>query len=70
MATVKHAMREHDFVELLDAVGKWPAGTTGTVVSERGEERLVEIADERGVALDYVSVAASRLRPRVSARGS
>ena len=70
MATVKHAIREFDFVELLDALGKWPAGTTGTVVSERGEERLVEIADERGVALDYVSVAASRLRPRVSARGS
>jgi hypothetical protein len=56
MATVRHAIRENDFVELLDAVGQWPSGSRGTVVSERGESKLVEIADERGVALDYVSV--------------
>jgi hypothetical protein len=62
MATVKHAIREHDFVQLLDSVGEWPAGTAGTVVSERGEAKLVEIADDQGVALDYVSVQESRLR--------
>jgi hypothetical protein len=63
MVTVKQAIKEHGFVELLDSVERWPAGTMGTVVSERGESKLVEIADERGVTLDYVSVAAARLKP-------
>jgi hypothetical protein len=68
MATVKQMIRENDAVELLevvdaiDADGSWPAGTVGTVVSERGEWKLVEIADERGVTLDYVSVAEPRLK--------
>ncbi len=69
MTTVKQAIREHDVVELLDAIdkveadGSWPAGTIGTVVDERGESKLVEIADQRGVTLDYVVVAADRLAP-------
>jgi hypothetical protein len=68
MATVKQAIRENDAVELLDAVdkgeadGKWPAGTVGTVVSERGEWKLVEIANERGVTLDYISAPESQLK--------
>jgi hypothetical protein len=68
MATVKQMIRENDVVELLDSVdkveadGKWPAGTAGAVVSERGEWKLVEIADERGVTLDYVSVPEPRLK--------
>jgi hypothetical protein len=67
MATVKQAIREHDVVELLDAInraeadGSWPAGTVGTVLDQRGESKLVEIADERGATLDYVVVAADRL---------
>lgn len=67
MATVKQAIREHDVVELLDAVdkveadGSWPAGTVGTVLDERGGSKLVEIADARGMTLDYVVVAADRL---------
>ena len=61
MATVKQAIREHDVVELLDAAGKWPAGTVGTVLDERGESKLVEIADRRGMTLDYVVVPAARL---------
>jgi hypothetical protein len=67
MATVEQAVREHDVVELLDAIdkveaaGSWPVGTVGTVLDERGESKLVEIADERGVTLDYVVVAADRL---------
>ena len=70
MATVKQMIRENDAVELLDSVdkveadGSWPAGTVGTVVSERGEWKLVEIADERGVTLDYVSVPGARLALR------
>ncbi len=67
MATVKQAIREHDVVELLEAVdkvetdGSWPAGTVGTVLDERGESKLVEIADRHGVTLDYVVVTADRL---------
>lgn len=62
------AVHEHDAVELLDpidkveAAGSWPAGTVGTVVDERGESKLVEIADERGATLDYVVAPAARLR--------
>lgn len=62
MATVKHAIGEIDVVELLDQVGKWPAGTQGTVVDERGEWKQLEIADERGVMLDLISVAEPRLK--------
>jgi hypothetical protein len=66
MATVKHAIGELDVVELLDPVekveleGQWPAGTMGAVVSDHGELKLVEIADETGEMLDLVSVRESR----------
>ena len=68
MATVKQAIREHDFVELLDSInkveagGSWPAGTVGAVLDARGESRLVEIVDERGMTLDYVVAPAARLK--------
>lgn len=62
MAVVKHAIKENDVVELLDGVDKWPPGTGGTVISERGEWKLIEISDEGGVALDYVSAPEPRLR--------
>ncbi len=62
MASVKHAIGEHDFIELLDGVGKWAAGTTGTVVSDHGDSKLIEISDDRGVMLDLIEVAEDRLR--------
>jgi len=62
MASVKHAIGEHDFIEFLDAVGKWASGTTGTVVSDHGDSKLIEISDDRGVMLDLVEVAEDRLR--------
>jgi hypothetical protein len=62
MATVKHAISEIDVVELLDTVGKWPAGTRGTVVDERDDCKQIEISDERGVTLDLISVAEPRLK--------
>lgn len=62
MATVKHQISEHDAVALREAVGRWDAGTEGAVVSDYGEVKLVEIADERGVAIDYVQVPESGLR--------
>jgi len=68
MATTKQAtITENDVVRLTRdvgkdrGIGKWPAGTIGTVVSERGEHKLIEISDEEGVALDYVSIAEPQL---------
>jgi hypothetical protein len=61
-AVVKQAIKENDVVELLDGVDRWPAGTSGTVVSERGEWKLIEISDERGIALDYISAPEPRLK--------
>jgi hypothetical protein len=64
MATVKHAIAEHDYVELVDPVGNWPAGTRGTVVSDHGDIKLVEIsdADNFGATLDLIHVAEPRLK--------
>ena len=62
MIAVKHAIGEIDVVELLDRVGKWPAGTEGTVVSDHGDIKLVEISDDRGVMLDLISVPEPRLK--------
>ncbi len=62
MATVKHGIGEIDVVELLDRVGKWPAGTQGTVVDELGEWKQIEIADDWGTMLDLISVAEPRLK--------
>ncbi|MGD0454574.1 MAG: hypothetical protein ABSB69_13340 [Solirubrobacteraceae bacterium] len=62
MATVKQAIRENDVVELLYPAGNWPAGTSGTVVSERGEHRLIEISDDQGQMLDLVSQTEPQLK--------
>lgn len=43
-------------------VGKWPAGTIGTVVSDYGDHKLVEISDDLGVALDFVTVPVGQLK--------
>ena len=62
MASVKHAIGENDFIELLDRVGKWAPGTVGTVVIDHGNSKLIEISDDRGVMLELVEVAENRLR--------
>lgn len=75
--TVKQAIGEHDYVALTAAVdkdetltrdpeeprgiGQWPAGTRGAVVSAYGSHKLVEIANDRGEALDFVTVPAEQL---------
>ncbi len=63
MASARHAIAENDYVELLDQVGDWPAGTRGSVVSDYGEVKLVEIADADnfGATLDLIQVAEPRL---------
>lgn len=61
MATVKHAISEHDVVTLREPVGTWPTGTVGAVISTYGDIVLVEIAGPGGKTLDTIQVAADRL---------
>jgi hypothetical protein len=71
MATsVKQAIHENDVVELTRPVAKtqeagyWPAGTSGTVIAEHDQHKLIEIsdADNYGAMLDMVSETEDRLR--------
>lgn len=52
-----------DVVELLADSGRWPAGTIGTVVEADAERALVEVSDDRGHGLDFISVAHEALAP-------
>jgi hypothetical protein len=68
MPLVKHAIHENDYVELtqpvdkVEGTGRWPAGTRGTVVAEHGEHKMIEISDDRGVALDFISQTEDQLK--------
>jgi len=62
MASVKHAISEHDTVVLLEQVGAWPAGTCGAVISVYDDAALVEIVGPGGETLDTVSVPAEQLQ--------
>jgi hypothetical protein len=57
MATVKTQISENDYVELINARGKWPAGTRGTAVSDHGVSKLIEISNDRGEMLDLLEVS-------------
>lgn len=48
---------ENDYVELRRDIGKWPAGTRGTAVSDHGASKLIEVSDDRGQMLDLFEVA-------------
>lgn len=61
MATVKHAISEHDVVLLREPVGEWPAGTTGAVISVYDDMLLVEITGLGGKSLDTIQVPVSGL---------
>jgi hypothetical protein len=55
------------FTEAIDKVegtGKWPAGTEGTVVSDFGDHKMVEIsdADNYGATLDMPIVPVEKLK--------
>lgn len=52
-----------DVVELVADSGRWPVGTIGTVVEADDEKALVEISDDRGHALDFISVPHQALAP-------
>jgi hypothetical protein len=61
MATVKHAISEHDVVVLRKGVGGWPAGTIGTVISIYDDVVLVEITGPGGKTLDTIQVPVALL---------
>jgi hypothetical protein len=52
----KHRHAAQDVVEFLTDSGRWPAGTLGTVVEADDQRALVEISDDRGHGLDFVSL--------------
>jgi len=62
MATLKQKIKELDYVELLDPVDGWAAGTRGAVVAEADQWKQVEIADEQGQMLALLSVHEPRLK--------
>jgi hypothetical protein len=62
MATAHHQIL--DVVELKIDSGRWPAGTIGTVVEADSDQALVEISDDRGHGLDFVSLLHDALAPR------
>jgi hypothetical protein len=48
---------ENDYIELRRDIGRWPAGTRGTAVSDHGPSKLIEISDDQGQELDLFEVA-------------
>jgi hypothetical protein len=56
------SIEELDSVAFLRAEGSWPAGTEGAVVSDYGNQKLVEIANENGEGLDFVTIPNDQLR--------
>jgi hypothetical protein len=47
---------ELDVVTLLTQSGRWPAGTVGTVVEASDDAALIEITDNCGHAIGFVSL--------------
>lgn len=61
MESMVRGPTKHDVVRFLAASGQWPAGTTGTVVQASDKIALVEIADDHGRTLDFVSLPQQQL---------
>lgn len=59
MAEPRHAVLEA--VALLTTSGRWPAGTTGTVVEADDQRALIEITDDRGHPSDFVALPHDKL---------
>jgi hypothetical protein len=49
-------------IKKVDGVGNWPTGTMGTVVSDYGDHKEIEISNDFGEALDYVIVPVEQLK--------
>jgi hypothetical protein len=68
MATVKQAIGEIDVVAFTEAIAKvesagaWPMGTTGTVVIDYDDHKMIEIVGEQGETLDLLTVPVEKLK--------
>jgi len=69
MATItKQAIGEHDVVAFTDTIAKaestgtWPAGTIGTVISDYGDHKLIDIVGKDGETLDMPTVPVGKLK--------
>jgi hypothetical protein len=62
MAIARQEIGEVDVVSFTEPVGDWPAGTIGAVVGDYGDEKMVEISNERGETLDLPVVKVEKLR--------
>lgn len=68
--TVKQTIGEHDVVAFTETIpkaestGTWPAGTEGTVVSDFGDHKMIEISDDEhyGATLDMPIVPVEKLK--------
>jgi hypothetical protein len=62
MAIAPAKITENDVVELRRDIGRWPAGTQGTALSDHGASKLVEVSDDEGQMLDLFEVAEKDLK--------
>jgi len=60
--SIRQEIEEIDVVKLTEAIGHWPAGTEGTVVMDFGDEKMLEMADEREDPLDLPVVHRDKLK--------
>jgi hypothetical protein len=68
--TVKQIIGEHDVVAFTEPIAKaestgtWPTGTEGTVVSDFGDHKMIEISDDAnyGATLDMPIVPVTKLK--------
>lgn len=61
MQAIQHQVAEHDVVALRDPVDAWHADTIGTVISNYGETKLIEISDHSGTTLDLIQAPLAKL---------
>jgi hypothetical protein len=69
MATItKQVIDEHDVVAFTEPIAKaestgtWPVGTIGTVISDYGDHKLIDIVGKDGVTLDMPAVPIEKLK--------
>jgi hypothetical protein len=61
MTTADQKIEEIDVVAFKKPIGKWPAGTTGTVVCDEGDCMTIEIVGARGETLGLPDVRVADL---------
>jgi hypothetical protein len=61
MSDSDQKLGEVDVVSFKRRIGRWPAGTTGTIVGDCGDYMMVEISNDRGETLDMPDVPVADL---------